>query len=47
MNLAEMALMALDWLAGRLGFALVPVADAELLADVKVAGWPVAEGGTS
>jgi hypothetical protein len=47
MNLAEIVLMALDWLVGRLGFALVPVEDAELLADVRVAGWPVAEGGTS
>jgi hypothetical protein len=47
MNLVEIALMALDWLAGRLGFALMPVADAEALADVRVAGWPVAEGGTS
>jgi len=46
MNLAEIALMALDWLAGRLGFALVPVEDAELWANVKAPYWP-AKGGTS
>jgi len=47
MNWVEIILVALDWLAGRLGFALVPVEDAEALADVRVAGWPVAERGTS
>jgi len=44
MNLAEMALMALNWLAGRLGFALVPVEDAEALAEVRLPDWPVVRG---
>lgn len=35
MNWVEMALVALDWLAGCLGFALVPVGEAEGLADVR------------
>jgi hypothetical protein len=46
MRLAEIALMALDWLAGRWGFALVPVADAERLAQTERRCWP-AEGRAS
>lgn len=44
MRLAEIALTVLDWLAGRLGFALVPVEDAEALAGMEIP-YRLAEGG--
>lgn len=46
MSAIEIILVALDWLAGRLGFALVPVEDAERLACAEIP-YRLAKGGAS
>lgn len=45
-RVVEIILVTLEFLAGRLGFALVPVEDAERLACAEIP-YRLAEGGTS